>query len=211
MYRRTFLTGVGAAACAKGAPQLAVQAKSTSHMLPRKVITGTVMQPEHPGSWTYWFVDYLKRHKRLDDLGFYSFEFYVFDNLCGDLHPKLIEQGDKLALYDHDIAADGVPRSIPWIISEYGWSAFSGRAMSQISSAELMANIVGQWLTLGGSAAYMFGYPPGSAINQLNKCAGYGDMMLFLDDDGKPGAPLPIYYTAKLLTEPKATKIALSS
>jgi hypothetical protein len=163
--------------------------------------TGTVMQPEHPGRWTYWFVDYLKRHKRLDDLGFYSFEFYVFDNLCGDLHPKLIEQGDKLALFDHDIAADGVPRSIPWVISEYGWSAFSGRAMSEMSSAELMSNIVGQWLTLGGSTAYMFGYPPGSAINQLNKCAGYGDMMLFLDDNGKPGAPLPIYYTAKLLTE----------
>jgi len=163
--------------------------------------TGTVMQPEHPGRWTYWFVDYLKRHRRLDDLGFYSFEFYVFDNLCGDLHPKLIEQGDKLALFAHDIAADGVPRSIPWVISEYGWSAFSGRAMSEMSSAELMSNIVGQWLTLGGSTAYMFGYPPGSAINQLNKCAGYGDMMLFLDDDGKPGAPLPIYYTAKLLTE----------
>jgi hypothetical protein len=163
--------------------------------------TGTLMQPEHPGRWTYWFVDYLKRHGRLNDLGFYSFEFYVFDNLCGDLHPKLIEQGDKLALYAHDIGADGVPRTIPWVISEYGWSAFSGRAMSEISSAELMSNIVGQWLTLGGSAAYMFGYPPGSAINQLNKCAGYGDMMLFLDDNGKPGQPLPIYHTAKLLTE----------
>ena len=163
--------------------------------------TGTVMQPEHPGRWTYWFVDYLKRHGRLNDLGFYSFEFYAFDNLCGDLHPKLIEQGDKLALYAHDIAADGVPRTIPWVISEYGWSAFSGRAMSEISSAQLMSNIVGQWLTLGGSAAYMFGYPPGSAINQLNRCAGYGDMMLFMDVDGNPGAALPSYHTARLLTQ----------
>jgi len=52
MHRRTFLTGVGAAACAKGAPPLAAQPKSTSHMPPRKVIVGTVMQPfwgEHPG------------------------------------------------------------------------------------------------------------------------------------------------------------------
>src|SRR5258705_117147 len=52
MHRRTFLTGVGAAACANGAPQPPGRPKSTSHMPPRKVIVGTVMQPfwgEHPG------------------------------------------------------------------------------------------------------------------------------------------------------------------
>ena len=64
-----------------------------------------------------------------------------------------------------------------------------------------MASVVGQWLTLGGAAAYMFGYPPGSPSNEGNRCAGYGDMMLFLDDNGRPGAPLPVYYAAQLLTQ----------
>ena len=52
MQRRTFLTGIGAVACAKGAPQPLVGPKSTSHMPPRKVIVGTVMQSfwdKHPG------------------------------------------------------------------------------------------------------------------------------------------------------------------
>ena len=47
----------------------------------------------------------------------------------------------------------------------------------------------------------MFGYPPGSPSNEGNRCAGYGDMMLFLDDNGRPGAPLPVYYAAQLLTQ----------
>src|SRR5437016_3819332 len=52
MQRRTLLTGIGAVACAKGGPQPLVGTKSTSHMPPRKVIVGTVMQSfweEHPG------------------------------------------------------------------------------------------------------------------------------------------------------------------
>ena len=52
MQRRTFLTGVGAVACAKGGPLPPVRPKSTSHMPPRKVIVGTVMQSfwdKHPG------------------------------------------------------------------------------------------------------------------------------------------------------------------
>src|SRR5258705_5817094 len=51
MHRR-LLTVVGAVACAKGGPQLPVRPKSTSHLPPRKVIVGTVMQSfweEHPG------------------------------------------------------------------------------------------------------------------------------------------------------------------
>ena len=163
--------------------------------------TQTVMLPERRGRWSRWFIDYLNRHGRIGDLGFYSFEFYAFDDICGDLHPKLIEQNEELARNAQWLQDDGAPRDIPWVISEYGWSAFGGRAASEISSAELMTSIVGQWLTLGGSAAYMFGYPPGLPSNQRDRCAGYGDMMLFLDDNGKPGAPLPVYYAAQLLTQ----------
>src|SRR5206468_12933552 len=52
MQRRTFLTGIGAVACAKGGPQPPVRPRSTSHLPPRKVIVGTVMQSfweAHPG------------------------------------------------------------------------------------------------------------------------------------------------------------------
>src|SRR5262245_10278954 len=61
MNRRAFLSSAGIAAAAKGGAQLPVWPKSTSHLPPRKVIVGAVVQPfwvEHPG---------LK--KRLDQLG----------------------------------------------------------------------------------------------------------------------------------------------
>ena len=61
---------------------------------------------------------------------------------------------------------DGWPRRAPKIISEYGFSAFAGRVESEIPSALLMADIVGQWLKLGGGAAYRFGYPPNSPATQ---------------------------------------------
>src|SRR5260370_12818193 len=52
MDGKTFLAGGGAAGGAKGGPQPPVRPKSTSHMPPRKVIVGTMMQSfwgEHPG------------------------------------------------------------------------------------------------------------------------------------------------------------------
>src|SRR5262245_30380674 len=52
MKRRAFLTSAGIAAAAKGGTQPPVWPKSTSHLPPRKVIVGTVMQPfweKHPG------------------------------------------------------------------------------------------------------------------------------------------------------------------
>src|SRR5262249_39046262 len=102
----------------------------------------------------------------------------------------------------HDLREDGVPTSIPWVISEYGFSAFSGRAMSEPPSALLAADIVGHFLSLGGSAAYMFGYPPDAPINQHLACAGYGNMTPFIaDEDGQARDPTPSYWAHRMLTE----------
>src|SRR5712692_2356933 len=60
MQRRTLLTGIGAVACVKGGPQPLVWPKSTSHMPPRKVIVGTVMQ-------SFW-EGHAGLEKRLDQL-----------------------------------------------------------------------------------------------------------------------------------------------
>jgi hypothetical protein len=68
-------------------------------------------------------------------------------------------------------------------------------------SALLMADMVGDFLTRGGHAAYLFGYGPNTPVNQHLECAGYGNMMLHLaDPNGQAGARMPTYYTARLLT-----------
>lgn len=153
------------------------------------------------GSWNRAFVDYLKQRGRLADLGFVSFEFYPFDDICGDIPWMLKGQGDLLAGAMRRLDSDGVPAPVPRIISEYGFSAYSGRAMSELPSALLMAGIAGQWLSLGGDTAYMFGYPPNQPINQHQPCAGYGNMMLYMADaNGRAATPMPSYHAARLLT-----------
>jgi hypothetical protein len=168
----------------------------------QSAFTVTELLPESRGSWAKWFVDYLRKRNRLKDLGFYSFEYYPFDDICGDINAKLIEQShmmDDLALR---LRQDGVPQEIPWIISEYGFSAFAGKAMSEMPSGLLMAGIVGQWLSLGGKSAYMFGYGPNLPANENSPCAGFGNMMLFMaGPEGQAAEPMPSYHTAQLLTQ----------
>ena len=167
----------------------------------QSAFTDTWMDPDPDHSWNSRFVRYLKARDRLADLGFFSFEHYPFDDICGDLHARLLEQSRLMDQLLARAAAEGVPRTIPWVISEYGFSAYSGRAMSEPPSALLMANIVGQFLSGGGDAAYLFGYGPNVPVNQHQPCAGYGNMMLHLaDPSGQAGARTPAYYTARMIT-----------
>lgn len=167
----------------------------------QSAFTDTWMQPEEPHAWDAWLVRYLRDRRRLSDVRFVSFEFYPFDDICGELGPKLIGEEALLRRAWQRLSADGWPQTTPRLISEYGFSAYSGRAESELPSALLMSGIVGQWLSLGGSGAYMFGYPPATPSNQHQPCAGYGNMMLFLADrHGQAVTPMPSFYAAGLLT-----------
>jgi hypothetical protein len=168
----------------------------------QSAFTDNWMQPDKPGSWNSGFIAYLNRRRRLGDLGFMSFEYYPFDDICGDIHAKLIRQSAMMQEIARRLDGDGVPPGTPRIITEYGFSAYSGRAMSEMPGALLMAGIVGQWLSLEGHAAYMFGYGPNLPVNQHLPCAGYGNMMPFLSDsNGQATLPMPSYYTGRLLTQ----------
>jgi hypothetical protein len=143
----------------------------------------------------------LKQRRRLRDMQFVSFEFYPFDDICGKVSPKLVAQSTLLNDAWLRLERDGWPKALPRVISEYGFSAFSGRVESEIPSALLTADIVGQWLTLGGSSAYLFGYPPNWPATGQRSCAGYGNMMLFMASrQGQAEQAMPSYYAAWLLT-----------
>ncbi|HEY7807403.1 MAG TPA: discoidin domain-containing protein [Croceibacterium sp.] len=165
-------------------------------------LTDTWMQPGVPHSWDAWLAQYLQRRRRLQAMQFVSIEFYPFDDTCGDVSRMLIDQTSMLDRAWSHLSMDGWPTSTPRVISEYGFSAFAGRVESEVPSALLMADIVGQWLKLGGSAAYRFGYPPNSPATQKAGCAGYGNMMLFLADrQGQAAQPMPSFFAARLLTQ----------
>jgi hypothetical protein len=77
--------------------------------------------------WMRRFLAYLKRHDRLSDYSFFSFEWYPFDDVCAPVAPQLARAPKLLEDALHEMERRGVSREMPWIISEYGYSAFAGR------------------------------------------------------------------------------------
>jgi hypothetical protein len=164
--------------------------------------TQTWPDPQGGPSWIGRFVAQLKARGSLDELQFFSFEHYAFDDVCQPLGGMLRDETQLLDGILEEARAAGVPRTIPWIISEYGFSPFSGKAMSLVPSALFSADVVGNFLSHGGKTAFMFGYTPGSPSNQVFPCSGYGDMMLFeADDRGRSKWPMPMYFAEKMMME----------
>lgn len=165
-------------------------------------LTGPWPDPDEGDGWARRFVAELKARGALSELQFFSFEDYVFEDVCAPPGPLLRQETRTLGRSMARLAADGVPTDIPWVISEYGFSPFSDRAMSELPSALLAADIVGRFLSLGGSAAYMFGYPPDTPANQKFRCAGYGNMMLWeADDDDRARWPMPAFFAERMMAE----------
>ena len=159
-----------------------------------------VLMPNQNKSWLERFLAYLRDRNRLEDYKFLSFEWYPFDDLCQKPSRQLLDQPQRLAEVFRAFRSQGVSVSIPWIISEYGYSAFIGRDLVELPSALLNADIVGQFLSLGGKTAYLYGYEPGRLTNQVKRCAGYGKWMLFeADSTGQAHWPMPIYFAARML------------
>ena len=164
--------------------------------------TETWPDPEGGRSWSARFLAHLTERGGLDQLGFFSFEHYPFDDVCQPLGAMLRDETQLMDNAMAGLSGAGIPRSIPWIITEYGFSPFAGRAMSGVPSALLSADIVGQFLSLGGTTAHMFGYAPGVPANHIFPCAGYGGMMFHqADDRGRARWPIPMYHAARMMMQ----------
>lgn len=164
-------------------------------------LTGPWPDPAAGDGWARRFVAELKARRGLSELQFFSFEYYAFERVCTPPGPLLREGTRKLDRALARLAAGGAPTSIPWIISEYGFSPFAGRAMSEMPSALLAAETVGEFMSRGGAAAFMFGYTPDTPANQKFRCAGDGNMMLWeADDDGRARWPMPQFFAERMMT-----------
>jgi hypothetical protein len=161
--------------------------------------------PDNEGetSWMGRFLSYLKSRNRMADLGFFSFEWYPFDDLCEETPSKqLIRHPGLLAQTVRRLEQDGVPKDIPWIVTEYGYSSFAGQAEVELPAALLNAEIALQWFMAGVKTAYLYGIGPGEPILDGAKCETWGNLMML---EGRPGErdswKLPTYYGAELLTK----------
>jgi len=152
-------------------------------------------------SWTRRFVDYLRAHGALGQLGFFSFEWYPFDNGCGPVGPQLARAARMLAEVMHSQAVDGLPSRIPRIITEYGYSSYATRDEVELAGAVLDADVAAEFLALGGQRAYLYGYEPSELIDERHGCSSWGNLTLLqASPRGKQLAPVAAYWGTRLLT-----------
>jgi F5/8 type C domain len=149
-------------------------------------------------SWMNRFLNYI--HAAGCPFDFFSFEFYPFDNICADAAPQLVQIPKRLGTMMTSLRADGVPKAIPWLMTEYGYSVFAGRHEVDIEGALFNTDTVGTFLTLGGSKLYLYGYEPNYLQDEL-KCSWGNLMMLQLNPNNDQLNRLSGYYAAQLITK----------
>jgi F5/8 type C domain len=161
--------------------------------------------PDEAGrkSWMGRFLDYIGKKNRSADFSFFSFEWYPFDDLCNESPSKqLIEHPELVRQTLARLETDGVPHSIPWVITEYGYSSFAGQREAELPAALLNAEIVAQYLMAGIKTVFHYGIEPNTPIKELDQCETWGNLMaLEAGEDGKVRWRLPTYYAAKLVVE----------
>ena len=146
---------------------------------PMMAWTGTSVAPDQP--WLTRWLAYLAGHDQAT-LGFLSFEWYPFDEVCASPVAQLQQASSLLTTALTTLYAQGLPRDTPLLMTEYGFSAFSTQAEVDLTGALFNADAVGTFLTQGGATAYLYGYEP-SPVYKGPNCATWGNNTLFLSDD----------------------------
>jgi hypothetical protein len=161
--------------------------------------------PDVPDSTT-WLArvrDYVGGRGRARDFAFLSFEWYPFDAVCDSTAEQLREAPAMLRDVFQRLGPSA--RGLPWVISEYGYSAFSGPAEVQLAAALLDPDIVGTFLTLGGDQAFLYGYEPAD-LEPPTHCdepdsTRWGNNALFLaDSTGRVRDRTAVYHTMRMVT-----------
>jgi hypothetical protein len=148
-------------------------------------------------SWTGRFLDYLKKHDRMQDLAYFSFEHYPLD-------PCRIPWGslyDEPELVSHIMQVwhnDGVPPNMPMFITEGNLSSAASETYMDIFSGLWLADYVGAFLNSGGNGLYFFHYLPLEMEHGCNDSPGTFGMQT-VDRDYKIQQPLAQFFVAQLI------------
>lgn len=163
-----------------------------------------VTWPDASGSrsWTGRFVSYLTRRKAMAYFNFFSFEWYPFDNVCADPATALAKHPAMLADILRRQEKAGLPRDIPKIITEYGYSSYAAQVELELPGAMVNVESALQFLALGGETSYFYGLEPNWVFqeDEGKRCDTWGNLMLFQFYDDWQIRPMVTFHAAQLVT-----------
>ena len=147
-------------------------------------------------SWMGRFVDYLRAHGRLADLGFVSFEHYPFEP-C-DITWKSLYSEPRLMQHILQVwRDDGVPRNVPLMVTESHVSWALTGPMTTIFGALWLADNVGSFFGGGGAAFY---HSPIQPQGVQSTCLGWSSWSNFVSDETYTiKGYTATYYAARML------------
>jgi hypothetical protein len=124
----------------------------------------------------------------LDALGdarfdFFSFEWYPVDDVCSDPQQNLVEAPQLYASVVARWRAEGLPRDVPLLVTEYGWSSYAAKEELEATGALFNTEFLADFLAGGGAAAYFYGLEPAMPLREPRACATAGNLTLFVSDD----------------------------
>jgi len=147
-------------------------------------------------SWMGRFVDYLKAHGRLGDLAFVSFEHYPFGR-CNVAWKDLYREPELMKHILEVWWKDGVPKSVPLMVTESSVAAGLTGPMSQIFGGLWLAESVGSFFEGGGAAYY---HSPIQPQPTQKTCQGYASWSNFeADRDYNISGYTAFYWAAHMI------------
>jgi hypothetical protein len=148
-------------------------------------------------SWLGRFLDYLRAHERMSDLGFFSFEHYPYEP-CRISWASLYDEPGLITHIMQVWREDGLPRSVPIYLTESNLSSSTSETYMDIFGGLWLADYVGSYLSTGGNAVYYFHYLPLKMERGCNDSAGtFG--MFKVGDDYQIEQPLSQFFASQMI------------
>ncbi|HEV2878763.1 MAG TPA: discoidin domain-containing protein [Candidatus Eremiobacteraceae bacterium] len=153
-------------------------------------------------SWLHRFLQYLRRHGRLNDLSFMSFEHYPFDPCDPSYFDDLYAEPAVLQGIVATYRADGLPPHIPMFITELNFSAGAARAFQDIVGGLWLADFEGSFLAAGGNGTFLYQYEPEPLVTSSSNCTSYGAWGMFAaDNNNQIRQRTSQFFAAQLITQ----------
>jgi hypothetical protein len=147
-------------------------------------------------SWMGRFILYLKEHGRLSDLAFVSFEHYPFEP-CTITWKSLYSEPQLIKHILQVWRGDGVPKSVPLIVSESHMAAQLTGPMSTMFAGLWLADNIGSFFEGGGAVFY---HSPIQPQGIRNTCLGWASWSNFVSDESyNISGYTSLYYAAHMI------------